>query len=297
MGLRSTLCILGRSALVFLISVLGFSRLFLILFCTVLVDNRAGDSYLCLGWGPVRKGIQPMAAPYRGAMDPTEAELQERRVMLATGVSPAAVAVRFGRSVGTIYNQASHEKDLIAALKEELLGVVHAKTAGRWINDVVQSTEVLEALAEDTIERRAEPDLPARDVSRYNRDARQLIRDAHELHGLIKSRVQAEVRSVELVEEVIGFDDLITRGSFASRERSPVSGPDPEPVPEPEPEPVKPGTTPEASTRGEASPRSGPVPAEFAGRGTTPSSPPSPSRDPQYEPPKPDSRAPRVGFL
>jgi hypothetical protein len=153
-----------------------------------------------------------MAATYRGAMEPTQAEIQERIDMLAAGESPAAVAVRFGRAVGTIYNFQTRYKDKIADRKEELLGVVHAKTAERWINDVVKSTEVLEALAEDTIERRAEPDLPVRDVSRLNRDARRFIRDAHEVNGMLPQRVQAQVAMSHTPYCIVGFSCECGRG-------------------------------------------------------------------------------------
>ena len=175
-------------------------------------------------------------AGIRGSMDPTPEELDERRDMLAVGISPAATAVRFGRAVGTIYNQQTRDKDKIAARREELLGVVHAKTAGLWINDLVQSTEVLEALADDTIARRAEPNLPARDVSRYNRDARQFIRDAHEVNGLIKQRVQAEVASEGTITyELVGVDlnEVTKTWGQAGSAVVPAADAVPEPVPVP----------------------------------------------------------------
>jgi len=105
-----------------------------------------------------------MAATVRGSMDPTPEEIRERIDMLAAGETPAAL--RFGRGVSTIYNFAKRYEDKIADRKEELLGEVHAKTADRWITDQVKSHEVREALADDTIVRRADPELPARDVSR-----------------------------------------------------------------------------------------------------------------------------------
>jgi hypothetical protein len=74
-------------------------------------------------------------------MDPSEEELQERRVRLARGESPAAVAAHFKRSPGTIYNQASRERDLIASIRDGLLDVVDeqaALTDGlNWVNDTV----------------------------------------------------------------------------------------------------------------------------------------------------------------
>jgi hypothetical protein len=138
-------------------------------------------------------------------MDPTEAELQERLDMLARGVTPAVIAVRFGRAPGSIANWASIHKERIADRREELLGIVHVKTADCWIADVVKSTEVREALAEDTIERRADPDLPPRDVSRFTRDIDMLIHRSHEAAGLLPQRVQAQVKYSKATNCIVGF--------------------------------------------------------------------------------------------
>jgi len=170
-------------------------------------------------------------------MDPTEAEIQERIDMLAAGYSCPVVALRFGRSPGTIYNFQTRYKDRILARKEELTGEVQAIAAVRWINDVVKSTEVREALAEDTIERRADPDLPARDVSKYTRDIDQLIHRTHEVHGLLPQRIQAEVEhSGTATYEIVGLDG-VQKDWAQSASYEPASAPDPEPA-SPEPTPI-----------------------------------------------------------
>lgn len=129
-----------------------------------------------------------MAANVRGAMDPDEAELQERRVWLARGESPAAIAAYFKRSPGTIYNQASRERELIASIREGLLGVVDAQAAVtdalNWANNVVRSTQVAEANADRLLELSYDPDLPARDVAKYQQTARHWARDAWDLNGI-----------------------------------------------------------------------------------------------------------------
>jgi len=150
-----------------------------------------------------------MAAPVRGSMDPTPEELEERRVMLAKGEPPAAIAVRFGRSLSAIYNQASREKERIARIREEVLGEIDVRTRDRWITDEVKSREVREALAEDTMQRRADPDLPARDVSRYTRDIDMLIHRSHEAAGMLPQRVQAQVEQVGTATyEIVGLEGV-----------------------------------------------------------------------------------------
>jgi hypothetical protein len=184
-------------------------------------------------------------------MDPTEAELQERLDMLAYGVTPAAIAVRFGRAPGSIANWASIHKDRVAARREQLLGIVQVKTAELWITDQVKSHEVREALAEDTIERRADPDLPARDVSRYNRDIDMLIHRSHELAGMLPQRVQAQVEYSRATNCISGFSCECGKGCdqvkpWPRAEAQP--GKAPEPVndePEQTPEPAAPGEVPE----------------------------------------------------
>ncbi len=60
-----------------------------------------------------------MADPRRrGGREPSEEELQTRRVRLAKGDSPADIAKDWGRAPGTIYQQAHREKELIAAIRE-----------------------------------------------------------------------------------------------------------------------------------------------------------------------------------
>ena len=61
------------------------------------------------------------------------------------------------------------------------------------MTDQAAQAELRQHLAEDILRRRNDPDLPARDVSRYNRDLDQLLYKSAELAGLIKQRTQAEV--------------------------------------------------------------------------------------------------------
>ena len=70
---------------------------------------------------------------------------------------------------------------------------IHDRASQLWVNDQVELQELRQHLIEDNLHRREEPDLPARDVSRYNRDIDQLLYKASELAGLIKQRTQAEV--------------------------------------------------------------------------------------------------------
>ncbi len=148
-----------------------------------------------------------MAAPYRGSIDPTEAEIQERIDMLATDEAPAAVAARFGLSIGSVYNFASRHRERIADRREELTGVVNAKAADNWIIDQVAAHDTRRYLAESTLLRREEPDLPARDYSKFTRDIDILIHRSTELAGLLPTRVHAQVTEVPYGEVIGGFDE------------------------------------------------------------------------------------------
>jgi hypothetical protein len=184
-------------------------------------------------------------------MDPSDEEIQERIDMLAAGEMPAAVAIRFGRSVGTIYNFASRYKDQIADRKEELYGEIHRKTADHWISDVVKSTGVREALAEDTIERRADPNLDPRDVSKYTRDIDMLIHRSLEAAGLLPQRVQAQVAVTPITNCIVGFSCECGEGCDQVKPwPGSESKPAPEPVHDSRSSPVSPPLS---------------VPAEYAG--------------------------------
>ena len=134
-----------------------------------------------------------MAYPIRGSMDPTPEEVQARILAHARGESHFAIASRYKVSVQASKQFKQRHLPEIEAKAKELDGVVLDRTSELWVNDVVAQAELRQHLAEDILRRRDDPDLPARDVSRYNRDIDQLLYKAAELAGLIKQRTQAEV--------------------------------------------------------------------------------------------------------
>jgi hypothetical protein len=144
-------------------------------------------------------------------MDPSESELQERRVRLAKGESPAAIAADYGRKPGTVYAQASRERDLIASIRDGLLDVVDEQSALtdglHWVNDIVRSLQVFETDSDRLRELSYDPELQPKDVERYLKTATQIATRAHDLAGMLKSRVQAQVQHVDLVEHIGGFDE------------------------------------------------------------------------------------------
>jgi hypothetical protein len=134
-----------------------------------------------------------MAAPWRGSENPTPQQVRDRINAHAWGDTHAAIAVRFGISIQASKQFKQTHLPEIEARAEELFGEVNDRTADLWVRDQVAQHQVRMALIEDTIERRADPDLPARDVSRYNRDIDAMLHKAADLEGLIKQRAQAEV--------------------------------------------------------------------------------------------------------
>jgi hypothetical protein len=192
-----------------------------------------------------------MAAPVRGSMDPSESELQERRVRLAKGESPAAIARDYGRSPSALYNQKANEKALIASIREAGLEAAAARAHVNWIIDVAKSTQVFEADVDRLHELSYDPELQPKDVSRYLRDATHITTRAHELNGLIKQRLQADVVSTGRASiEIVGVDlDAVTEKWEEAAEQGSQTAPESAPDTAPEPAPVL-----------------GPIPEKFLGR-------------------------------
>ena len=134
-----------------------------------------------------------MAAPYRGSEDPPPEEVRERITLHALGVPHAAIAAQYKISVQASRQFKQRRSREIETREQELFGVLQDRIAKRWVSDAEAIQEALEFLIEDTLQRRNAPDLPARDVSRFNRDLDQLLYKCAELAGLIKTRSQAEV--------------------------------------------------------------------------------------------------------
>jgi hypothetical protein len=220
-----------------------------------------------------------MADPRRrGGMDASQDELQDRRLRLARGESPAAIAKDWGRSPSTLYKQSSDEKDLIARIRDGLLDVMDGQaalsSALSWVTDVVRSSQVYEADADRLHELSYDPGLAPRDVSRYLRDATHIANKAHELNEMLKSRAQVQVEtdgraSIEIVGVDVGA--LAAEWQLQPHERPmTVPGGDGE-------APMPHVATPDAES--DVKPL-GPIPEKWAGKGAGPSA----VVDPQYEP-------------
>jgi hypothetical protein len=185
-----------------------------------------------------------VAATIRGSEDPTSEEMQERRVRLAKGESPAAIARHFGRSPSTLYNQAQREKEQIALLRETVLEGAAALAAVNWINNVARSTEVFESDADRLHELSYDPSLSPRDVERYLKTATHIATRAHELNAMLPQRVQAQVEQVgTLTYEMPGIDLASVargweRGAMGEGVSAPVTISDTTPGPVSAPGPV-----------------------------------------------------------
>ena len=134
-----------------------------------------------------------MAYPIRGSMDPTPEEVEARIEAHARGESYFAIMAEFGISYSACKQFKRRHLSEIEARAELHQAGIHDRTSQLWVTDQAAQAELRQHLAEDILRRRNDPDLPARDVSRYNRDLDQLLYKSAELAGLIKQRTQAEV--------------------------------------------------------------------------------------------------------
>ena len=134
-----------------------------------------------------------MAYPVRGSMDPTPEQVEARIEAHARGEPYLAIMAEFGISYSAcVQFKRRHLPEIEERMALHQLGI-HDRASQLWINDQAAQLEALQELADDILQRRNEPDLPARDVSRYNRDTLQSLYRAAELAGLIKQRSQSEV--------------------------------------------------------------------------------------------------------
>jgi hypothetical protein len=130
-----------------------------------------------------------MAAPWRGSMDPTPQERQERIDAHAMGRSHFEIAARFGISVQASRQFKVANKAEVEERARYLNGQVAEEIAQLWVSDQVAVQEFRQWLVEDTLQRREAADLAPRDVSRFTRDMDQLAYRASELAGSVCNHV------------------------------------------------------------------------------------------------------------
>src|SRR4249919_1834148 len=106
-----------------------------------------------------------MADPRFPGEGPTPQEVQARINCHAWGDTHAAIAVRFGITPQASKQFKQRHLPEIEARAKELKGEVHDETADLWVRDQVAQHEMRQALIEDTLARRADPELADRDVS------------------------------------------------------------------------------------------------------------------------------------
>jgi len=132
-----------------------------------------------------------MTTPERDSRERIEAIARGEKTLLE-------LADEFGITHQTMKEFSARHAGEIAARKAELQGELNAETAHLWVSDKAEIMAYYQLLLDRLKPLLTDPNLDDRSRSRFDRDAKALLRDCSELNGDLKHQVQMDMSGMEL---------------------------------------------------------------------------------------------------